>query len=175
MAETSSSHEAPPVPPPPPATPHPPPPPVPRVLVVSMCLLKWIKIHDGDLRAALNDFMWNESAADRKLLSHEGAVRCFQAPQSAWNWIMTFAWRCPHTGESYFDPTNAVYSQALATIDGGDSYLRMLSKEMRGDLMECVLGMVYTLYDRHHVREGEDAELLLEVRRQVEEAVRAFL
>ena len=26
-----------------------------------------------------------------------------------------------------------------------------------------------------HVREGEDAELLLEVRRQVEEAVRAFL
>ena len=88
---------------------------------------------------------------------------------------MTFAWRCPHTGESYFDPTNAVYSQALATIDGGDSYLRMLSKEMRGDLMECVLGMVYTLYDRNHVREGEDAELLLEVRRQVEEAVRAFL
>ena len=44
-------------------------------------------------------------------LSHAGRIfRRFQAPQSAWNWIMTFAWRCPHTGESYFDPTNAVGS-----------------------------------------------------------------
>ena len=31
--------------------------------------------------------------------------------------------------------------------------------------MECVLGMGYVLYDRELIREGEDAEIMLEARR----------
>ena len=41
---------------------------------LELLMQRGLKIHDGDLRAALVDFMWAASSADRKLLSHEGGV-----------------------------------------------------------------------------------------------------
>ena len=170
------------IPPPPPG----PPPPEDSIDTYRRCVHTAIRLGGllrrtrGSLREALPMWIWQESAQNRKDLSHHGGVSLAALPWRQRGEWATFAFDGIHEGT--FDPGNWSYHEAMPLIVGPPepTELKYLSIGLRGDLLEDLLGAELLLRREEGPRDffasgldppSEEALLLRSARVTVEQAV----
>ena len=98
----------------------------------------------------------------KKWLSYHGAVRAL-APLKHLFVDHKWAYICEHTGERYFDPTNAVYRSVLMECwPQAMSNLGLSNPETIGDLAEALLGFAWLRTKGRQQQLGPIAEDVIE-------------